>query len=160
MSYQPGCNCLLRKSTTNLPRTVLWCLDTLDGNNVLVGRGKELLHHKSDFEARWWFDSFILTSCGLSQFYWPAWVSPTVRGAAQGSLKCPEQKLLHTVSDPPVTCGWAEWMSKLKEMSLWCLHSLELALLEETPVNSVHWCNYELTQSMRHSITTALQVKY
>ncbi len=61
-------------------------------------------------------------------------------GVAQSSVKRPEQKLQHTVSDPSVTYGSAEWTSTLKEMSLWCLHSLGLALLKETPVRSdKHW---------------------
>lgn len=86
-------------------------------------------------QARLWgkmmiWDIFIVL--WSSQFYWPAWVLPTVLGAARSSLKRPERKLPHTVSDPPVTYGWAEWMSKLKETSLWCLHSLELALIDET----------------------------
>lgn len=57
-------------------------------------------------------------------------------GAAQSSLKHPEQKLLYTVWAHPATYDWAEWVSTLKEMSLWYLHRLEPALLKETRVNS------------------------
>lgn len=62
---------------------------------------------------------------------WPAWVSSTAPGAAQSSVKHPDQRLQHTVWDPLVTCGSAEWTSMLRGTSLWCQHSLELALLQE-----------------------------
>lgn len=93
----------------------------------------------------------------IKRFYTPSVVSSTMLGAAQDSLRHPEQRLLHTVSSLPVTYGWAEWMSKLKKRSLWCQRSLELALLKDitacTDKIIIHTDSHSEIKYICHSIT-------